>query len=67
MSNKTYDLLKYIALVFLPALTTFVGIVLNALNVECADIVLTIMVGFDTFLGAVLKVSNDNYVYGDDK
>lgn len=61
MSNKVYDVLKYVALVFLPALTTFVGVILNCFNVECTDIVLTIMVAFDTFLGTVLGISNANY------
>lgn len=61
MSNKTYDILKYIALIFLPALTTFVGVVLNCFDVQCTDIILTIMVAFDTFLGSVLKLSSNNY------
>lgn len=61
MSNKVYDILKYIALIFLPALTTFVGVVLQCFNVSCADIVLTIMTAFDVFLGTVLQISNYNY------
>lgn len=61
MSNKVYDFLKYIALIFLPALTTFVGVVLACFNVDCANIVLTIMTAFDVFLGAILKISTDEY------
>lgn len=61
MSNKVYDILKYIALIFLPALTTFVGVVLNCFNVEYADVVLTIMTAFDVFLGTVLQISTYNY------
>ena len=61
MSNKIYDILKYIALIFLPALTTFVGVILTSLNVGCTDVVLTIMTAFDVFLGTVLQVSNYNY------
>lgn len=61
MSNKMYDILKWIALVFLPALTTFVGIVLKCFNVECTDIVLTIMTGFTAFLGSILGISNVKY------
>lgn len=61
MSNKTYDILKWITLVFLPALTTFVGVILNCFNYESTDIVLTIMIGFDTFLGSLLGISNINY------
>lgn len=61
MNNKTYDILKYIAQIVLPALTVFVGVVLQCFNVKCADIVITIMVAFDTFLGAILGVSTANY------
>jgi len=61
MSNKVYDVLKWITLVFLPALTTLVGVVLNTFNVDCTDIVLTIMTAITTFMGAVLGISNINY------
>lgn len=64
MNSKTYDVLKYIALVFLPALTTLVGVVLNCFDVECTDIVLTIMVAVDTFLGSILGISNNTYKKG---
>ena len=57
-SSKTYDVLKWIAQVFLPALTVFVGVVLKCFNVECTDIVVTIMTAFDAFLGAILGVSS---------
>lgn len=62
MSNKTYDILKYIAQIFLPALTVFVGVVLKCFNVQCTDIVITIMTAFDAFLGSALQISNKNYI-----
>lgn len=61
MSNKVYDVLKWITLVFLPALTTLVGVILNTFNIECTDIVLTILTAVTTFMGAVLGISNINY------
>ena len=61
MSNKVYDVLKWITLVFLPALTTLTGVILNTFNVNCTDIVLTIMTAATTFMGAVLGISNINY------
>ena len=61
MSNKVYDILKWITLVFLPALTTFVGVVLNCFHFEGTEIILTIMVGFTTFLGSILGISNLKY------
>ena len=60
-SNKVYDILKYIALIFLPALTTFVGVILNSVHFGSTDIVLTIMTAFDVFLGTILQISNVNY------
>ena len=61
MSNKLYDVLKWITLVFLPALTTLVGVILNCFNVECTQIVLTIMTAITTFMGAILGISNISY------
>lgn len=61
MNNKVYDVLKWITLVFLPALTTLIGVVLNCFNIGYTDIVLTIMTAVTTFLGAILGISNINY------
>ena len=61
MSNKVYDVLKWITLVFLSSLTTLVGVILNCYNVTSTDIVLTIMTAVTTFLGAILGISNINY------
>lgn len=61
MSNKTYDILKWIAQIFLPALTVFVGVVLKCFEVPNTDIVITIMTAFDAFLGAILGISSANY------
>ncbi len=61
MNNKVYDVLKWITLVFLPALTTLIGVILNTFNIGCTDIVLTIMTAVTTFMGAVLGISNINY------
>ena len=67
MSNRVYDILKWISLVFLPALITFVGVVLNVLEVEYAEVVLTIAIAFNTFLGSILGISNINYLKGENK
>lgn len=61
MSNKIYDILKWIALIFLPALITFAGIVMNTLNFQYTDVVLTIATAFNTFLGTIIGVSNIQY------
>lgn len=61
MSNKTYDLLKWIALVFLPAFTTFYGVVGTTFAIPYTQEVLTILVAFDTFLGTLLGVNSAKY------
>lgn len=67
LPNKVYDVLKWITLVFLPALTTFTGVILGCLKVEpeVTNVIITIMVGFTTFLGAILGLSNINYKGGE--
>lgn len=62
LSNKTYDLLKWVALVALPALTAFYGVVGAACNIPATSTVLTIAVAFDTMLGAMLGLSTSKYV-----
>ena len=62
LSNKTYDFLKWIALVFLPAFTTFYGVVGSTCNIPYTQETLTILVAFDTFLGSLLKISNLKYM-----
>lgn len=61
MSNKVYDVLKWITLVLLPALTTLTGVILNVLNVGFTEIVLTIMTAVTTFMGTILGISNISY------
>lgn len=64
LPDKVYDVLKWITLVFLPALTTFVGVILNSFNVPNTEIVLTIMTALTTFMGAILGLSSINYKKG---
>ena len=61
LSNKVYDILKWIALVFIPALITFYGVIGNVLNIPYTEIVLTIMGAFDVFMGSLLGISSAQY------
>ena len=61
MSNKVYDVLKWISLVFLPALITFAGVIMKCFEWQYTDIALTIAIAFNTFLGTILGVSNITY------
>ena len=61
MDNKLYDNLKWIALVGLPALTTFYGVVGATCNIPFTQETITIAVAFDTMLGAMLGISSNSY------
>ena len=61
LSNKVYDILKWIALVALPALTTFYGVVGATCNIPHTQEVLTIAVAFNTMLGTMLGISTNKY------
>ena len=61
MSNKTYDVLKYIDTVALPALLTFYGVVGATLHIPYVQETLTIGTAFVTFLGALLGISSSKY------
>lgn len=61
MSNKVYDVLKYIALIVLPAVATFYAGLSKIWTLPYpAEIPGTIML-VDTLLGALLKISTDQY------
>lgn len=61
ISNKTYDVLKWIALVALPALLTFYGVVGTTCNIPYTETVLTIGSAFDVMLGTLLGISTNSY------
>ena len=64
-NNKTYDIMKWIVQTFLPALIALVGGIGAATNFEYTEITMTILAAVTTFLGALLGVSNHNYIKGE--
>lgn len=61
MSNTVYDVLKYIALIVLPAIATFYAGLSKIWTLPYpVEIPGTIML-VDTLLGSLLKISTDNY------
>jgi hypothetical protein len=60
MSNKTYDILKTIALLF-PAFITFLGVVGKTLDIPYTAETITILAAFNTFLGVVVKELSRRY------
>lgn len=59
--NKVYDILKWIAQIFLPALITLFGTIGSALGWSRTDVVITIAIAVDTFLGTLLGISSSAY------
>jgi len=61
MSNKTYDILKFIALKVLPALATLI-LALGAIwNIPYSEAIAATITAIDTFLGAILGISSKEY------
>lgn len=58
LPNEVYDILKWIAIIVLPALATLVGAVGVAIGYANTDLVVTIIVALGAFLGSVLGVSS---------
>ena len=62
MSNKVYDVLKWISMVVIPAFVTMLGTILSALKVENTNVILIIVGAIATCLGGILKKSNTDYM-----
>lgn len=61
MNNKTYDILKRVALIIIPALATFVNAVGIVWGVPYTNEVTATITAFGVFLGAAISVSSANY------
>lgn len=61
MSNKNYDILKYIAQILLPALGTLYFGLAQIWHLPYAEEVVGTITVLDTFLGVLLKISSDKY------
>lgn len=64
MSNKVYDVLKWIAQYFLPALGTLYFALADVWGLPYGEQVVGTIVAVDTFLGVVLGVSTVQYNKG---
>ena len=61
MSDKTYNLLKNIALIVLPALATLVLTIFKIWNLPLGEEIAATITALDVFLGALLKISSNFY------
>lgn len=67
MNNKVYDVLKWIALVCLPALTALWLTLANIWGFPYAEAIGATMAAVTTFLGAILGISSIQYQKSLDK
>lgn len=61
MTNKLYDILKYVALLIMPALATFVNGVGIVWGIPHTNEVTATITALGVFLGAALGISSKNY------
>ena len=61
MNNQTYDILKRVALIVIPALATFVNAVGIVWGVPYANEVTATITAFGVLLGSALGISSTNY------
>lgn len=61
MNDKTYDILKRVALIVVPAMATFVNAVGIVWGVPYTNEVTATITAFGVFLGAAIGVSSKNY------
>ena len=62
MSNKVYDILKWIALVVFPAIATLFSAVSMIWGIPYGEQITSTIIAIDTALGAILGVSSIKYV-----
>lgn len=61
MSNKMYDILKWIAMYFLPALGTLYFALAGIWNLPYGENIVGSITAIDTFLGVLLGISTSQY------
>lgn len=61
MSNKVYDVLKWIAMYFLPAIGTLYFALSGIWNLPYGEQVVGTITAVDTFLGVLLGISTSQY------
>ena len=61
MSNKMYDVLKWVAMYFLPALGTLYFALSGIWGLPYGEQIVGSITAFDTFLGVLLGISTAQY------
>ena len=61
LNDKTYSLLKWVALILLPALGTLYFALASIWGLPFGEQIVGTITAIDTFLGAILGISTNNY------
>lgn len=63
LNDKLYDILKWVCVIALPALNTFILTVFPVVNIADATttVVVTIISAFGTLMGALVGISSTQY------
>ncbi|MCI9085777.1 MAG: hypothetical protein HFE51_05065 [Clostridia bacterium] len=61
MSNKIYDILKWITLILIPAIGTLYFTLAGIWNFPYGEQIVGTLTAIDTFFGVVLHISNTKY------
>ena len=61
LSNKAFDVLKWVAILFLPALAILIRTVFAIWKIPFGEEISNTIVALQVFLGAILGVSSLNY------
>lgn len=61
MSDKTYNIMKWIVQYILPGLGVLYAIIAGAADLPYAEVVLAIVMAVDWFLGVILGISTSQY------
>ena len=64
ISNKLYDILKWVVIIVLPAVATLYSAMSNVWGWPYSEEIVTTITAVDTFLGAVLCISTATYNKG---
>lgn len=64
MSNKFYDILKYVAQIVLPAVATLYFTLSGIWGLPYGEEIVGTITALDLFIGALLKLSNSQYNKG---
>ena len=64
INDKLYDILKWVAMLFLPALAVLVKTIFTVWGIPYGDEIATTIMAVDAFLGAILGISTIQYNKG---